>query len=841
MRLFLKLFWLLLAGVCLTLLLRMALRPSGAGQPEGPHAAGPSAEEKRPASPHAVSSSTGKLSRVGGSLRPVCFPQRGQINVEDLDPAIILDQRITDPGDGTIRRLFLVNGGGSYPYHRIEELLRYDAATGRYIVEHQIMAVADHLLVALRPGQTQEALEALNTRFGATITKFLKFANEYIVRLPECSLDGVPDAIAAYEKETNLIERAHEDLIHAPTAIPNDTNWGSQWDKQRIDCPEAWDTETGSTNIIIAIIDTGVDLDHPDLAGRIWRNPGEAGALASNGIDDDGNGYVDDWIGYDFGRDDNDPDDNGDADYDGRFSEAGHGTHCAGIAGAVGNNSTQVAGVCWNVTIMALKPFEYMAGDGDMRVYSSKATEAMEYAANMGAKVTSNSYGGPGDGSTYYGGVSYLNSRGVLFVASAGNDGQNNDVLAHQPSNIDLPNVIAVANSTSSDFLSPSSNYGAAKVHLAAPGTSILSTMAGGSTDTKSGTSMAAPQVAGALGLLYSYSPDIPYLECKQAILDGVDRLPAYAGKCVSEGRLNVGRSLELLQFTREPVHQYPYGQSFENNFGHWTHDEGSIEWIRYTGGTPSTGTGPSGASDGTYYVYTESSGVYNKTGLLKAVFDFSSLTAPEIGFSYHMYGTSAGSLYLEASTNGTAWSALWSAAGNQGDQWLSTRVSLQEYGGLTNVAIRFRSLISGFAGMGDTAIDDIHVTEGDPVADGDLDDDGLPDEWEILYFGGPEHAAPEDAAANGINTVREAYVAGLDPTDPDAAFRVSVQCTPSSGAVLKWNAVTGRVYSVYGTTRLPETFQPLATNMVFPQASWTDAVHQAGRVYRMDVRLKNQ
>lgn len=767
---------------------------------------------------------------VDSGIRAVSFPEQGQVCVDDLAAALILDRRITALDGGVVSRLFLVNGGGELPFHRIEETLQFDEGRRQYVVASQRIIVADHFLVKLRDGQPREALEELNRRFGARIVRETGFPNKFLVQLAKPSLDGVPDAIAAYEKETGPVERAHANSIVAPMAIPNDTNWSSLWDKQRIGCPEAWDTETGSTNIIIAIIDTGVDLDHPDLAAHIWRNPGE---IPGDGIDNDGNGLIDDWIGWDWGKNDNNPDDNGDEDYDGTFAAGGHGTHCAGIAGAIGNNSTQVAGVCWNVTIMVLKPFEYMSAYKEMRTTSLKAEEAIKYAANKGAKVTSNSYGGSGSGSDFYDGISYLNNRGVLFVAAAGNSGQNNDAVPHQPSNVDLPNVIAVASSTSSESLSGFSNYGAATVDLAAPGSSILSTVSGGGTASKNGTSMACPQVAGAIALLYSAKPDLSYLDCKKAIFDGVDKFSAYSGKCVTGGRLNVSRSLDLLG----PIRKYPYSESFESGCGRWSPDTGSVPWLRISGPTPISETGPSAAADGSHYLYVAGGGVL-QTAKLQTVFDFSALSAPQIEWSYHMYGANIGDLYLEASTNGSAWISLWSLSGNQGDQWYRTNVSLQAYAGLTNVQIRFRYYLSNFFGQkAEAALDFVRISQGTPPSGGDLDGDGLPDDWEAQYFGGPTNASASATASNGVNTVMECYIAGLDPTDPSAALRVSILCLPEE-KVIEWNVVSGRVYSVYWTTNLLAPFLPLETNVVPPRSSCTDAVHRTGRFYKIGVRL---
>jgi subtilisin family serine protease len=764
-----------------------------------------------------------------GVSSPVTAPERHQVDVDHLPPEKVLDRRVTDLGSGEIQRLFLVNGGGSYPYHRIEELLRYDPSIKEYVVVRQALMVADHFMVKLQPGGTQDQLEAFNAAFGTRIISDTGFPDVYMLQLEKPSLNGVLDMMSVYEKETNLVIRTYIDSIDFPSTIPNDTNWASQWDKQRIACPEAWDSGTGSTNIIIAIIDTGIDLDHPDLSAHIWHNPGEAGALATNGIDDDHNGYIDDWIGWDFGKNDNNPDDNGDMDYNGSFSKGGHGTHCAGIAGAIGNNATQVAGVCWNVTIMALKPFEY---DGtNMIVYSYKAVKAMKYAADKGAKVTSNSYGGLGDGSYYSEGIRYLNDRGVLFVAAAGNNAANNDVTSFQPACVNLPNVISVANSTSSEVLSSSSNYGETTVDLAAPGDYILSTVSGGGTIRKSGTSMAAPQVAGAIALLYSYAPNLSYLDCKKALLDGVDRFPAYFGKCVSGGRLNVSHSLDLLG----PIRRYPYSESFEYGYGRWSYNTGSAPWVTNTGPTPISRI-PSAAADGAYYLYVPGRFI-DETAKLTATFNFASLSAPEVGCSYHMYGANMGQLTIEASTNGVLWTNLWSLSGSQTAQWLRTNISLQAYAGCTNVQICFRYYLNGDFGQdAEAALDLISVAEG--VVSNDSDNDGLPNNWEALYFGGATNANPAALASNGINTVMECYIAGLNPTNRSSVFRASVICLPSSEKLIGWDTTSGRVYTVYSSGNLLDGFQPLESNIAFPQASYTDSVNNAGQSYRVGVQL---
>jgi hypothetical protein len=284
-------------------------------------------------------------------------------------------------------------------------------------------------------------------------------------------------------------------------------------------------------------------------------------------------------------------------------------------------------------------------------------------------------------------------------------------------------------------------------------------------------------------------------------------------------------------------VTNYPYSESFENGYGYWSYTEGQIEWTRQTGGTPSLETGPSGAASGSYYMYTEATSHDLLTARLRAVFNFSSLSAPEIGFSYHMYGADMGALHLEASTNGTVWNTLWSRSGNQGNQWLSTNISLQSYSGRTNIHLRFSGTTPDFSSLGDMALDLITVQQG-TAGNNDLDNDGLPNDWETQYFGGPTNANPSATASNGINTVLQCYIAGLNPTNPASVFGITVLCQPPAGTLLRWNSASGRIYSVYAASNLLNSFQTLETNLVYPQAGYTDAVYNAGRFYQVGVRL---
>ena len=282
----------------------------------------------------------------------------------------------------------------------------------------------------------------------------------------------------------------------------------------------AWDVFTGSSQTLIGVIDTGVDYTHPDLQANIWTNPGE---IPGNNNDDDGNGYIDDIHGWDFVNDDNDP-----------MDDHGHGSHVSGTIGAVGNNGIGVVGVCWNVKIMGLK-FLSASGSGS----TANAVLAVQYATQMGVRLTSNSWGGGGFSQALFDAIQDANLNGILFVAAAGNNGANTDASPHYPSSYNLPNIIAVAATDHNDQLASFSNYGATSVDLAAPGVNILSTFPGASYGAISGTSMATPHVSGAAGLVFGRFPSIGHLDAKGLILSRVDPLPNLAGVVQTGGRLN--------------------------------------------------------------------------------------------------------------------------------------------------------------------------------------------------------------------------------------------------------------------------------------------------------------
>ena len=258
-----------------------------------------------------------------------------------------------------------------------------------------------------------------------------------------------------------------------------------------MDVVEAWNIQTGDPNLIIAVIDSGVQWDHPDLANNMWVNPGE---IAGNGIDDDGNGFVDDIHGYDFSFDDGDP-----------MDTDGHGTHVAGTICAEANNGIGVAGVVHQCKIMALR---FLAGGSGS---SSGGIASIDYAVQMGAKISNNSWGGGEFSQALYESIAAARDADHIFLAAAGNDGTNNDGGPHYPSNYDLPNVISVAATDNNDAIASFSNYGATSVDIGAPGVDIASTYVNGGYVWNSGTSMATPNVTGVVALIRSEFPDWNY------------------------------------------------------------------------------------------------------------------------------------------------------------------------------------------------------------------------------------------------------------------------------------------------------------------------------------------
>ncbi|HEV2873728.1 MAG TPA: S8 family peptidase, partial [Thermoleophilaceae bacterium] len=407
-------------------------------------------------------------------------------------------------------------------------------------------AAPDELIVRFEPGVSVAERAAIRDEAQTDLERTLPVPGMNLLgleagqslRAAELALERQPGVLYA---EPNAVRRASL----RPDDLHYSLLWGMENTGQGIrgvagsadadtDAGDAWDTGIGG-GVAVAVIDSGVDRDHPDLAPNAWRNPGESGSgRESNGLDDDLNGRVDDWRGWDFVAGDGDPAD-----------ENGHGTHVAGTIAARRGNGIGVAGMADGSRLMALRVLD-AEGSGSV----ASVILAYAYAARAGAKVVNLSLGSSVSSRAESDAIEALPD--MLFVAAAGNGGEDgigddNDLDPEYPCAYPLPNVLCVAASDNRDRLAPFSNFGDLAVDLAAPGVDIVSTVPGGGYGWASGTSMATPHVSGAAALLWAASPGAPASQIKSALLAGVDPVTAFAGRTVTGGRLNVLSSLRVV------------------------------------------------------------------------------------------------------------------------------------------------------------------------------------------------------------------------------------------------------------------------------------------------------
>lgn len=425
--------------------------------------------------------------------------------------------------------------------------------------------VKNEVLVKFSQGINSQAVVSAFADVGVEAKKFVPQLGVYNAVIK--TQKSVEDVIKEFEQMPN-VEYAEPNYIYTIDNTPNDPRFSELWGMLNtgqtggmagadISAVLAWDISTGSDAVLVGVIDTGVDFTHEDLAANIYTNPGEDAwsnpddPSTGNGVDDDNNGFVDDWKGWNFIKNNNNA-----------YDDNMHGTHTSGSIGAVGNNNIGVAGVNWTVKIMPLK-FLDSRGSGT----TADAIDAIVYAADMGVQVMSNSWGGGGYSASLENAITYANDHGALFVAAAGNEGTNNDQVPEYPANYDIANVISVAATDHSDNLAiwgsgggggdgcgfvcsnamaavPGSNYGPTTVDIAAPGKNILSTIPGNSYTLLSGTSMATPHVAGAAALLLAVNPNLTIGELKTALYSTVDKLDDLTNKVATGGRLNLAAAV---------------------------------------------------------------------------------------------------------------------------------------------------------------------------------------------------------------------------------------------------------------------------------------------------------
>ena len=336
---------------------------------------------------------------------------------------------------------------------------------------------------------------------------------------------SVEEALRFLSQQGNTILYAEPVyIVRTMDTVPNDPFYNNLYGMPQINAPQAWDDHQGDQEFRVAIIDTGIDYNHPDLAANMWVNPGE---IAGNGQDDDGNGYVDDVYGYDFANNDSDP-----------MDVNGHGTHCAGTVGGVGNNGIGVAGVNWRCRLVAA-PFIGSNGTGSI----DAAINAVEYCAVNQIKVSNNSWGGGGYSQALFDVVQTAgNDFGHVFVAAAGNNGSGS---ASYPGAMTCNNLICVAATDSNENLAGFSQYNAVEVDLGAPGVDVVSTTPNNNYSSYSGTSMATPHVAGGVALAFSLMGNASAVEVKDLIMSTTRAIPSLSGRCVTGGVLDVEALLD--------------------------------------------------------------------------------------------------------------------------------------------------------------------------------------------------------------------------------------------------------------------------------------------------------
>jgi PKD repeat protein len=423
-------------------------------------------------------------------------------------------------------------------------------------------------------------LEELATFHGINDCEVLKRLSNKVelIKIPD---DATVQAAIQLFLKSGLAEYAEPNYTISLNRTPNDPAYadGSLWglhntgqnggvEDADIDAPEAWDEITNASNVVVAVIDTGVRVTHEDLRENMWVNRGE---VPNNGVDDDNNGIVDDVNGFNAITGSGDPSD-----------DEGHGTHVAGTIGAVGNNNVGLTGVAWDVQLMALK---FLGANGEGDVFA--AIECIDYAIDNGADIINNSWGNPGFSQTLLDAVERAQQAGVLFVCAAGNESTDNEQLGFYPASYETDNVVSVLSTNRNDEMSFFSNFGTVSVDIGAPGSAIYSAWfaADDSYNTIDGTSMATPHVSGALALMKARFPTADYQQLMARLYASADPLPSLTDRCVTGARLNLAAAISttngvIADFDADPDKGAPplFVQFTDRSFGRvsaWNWDFG--------------------------------------------------------------------------------------------------------------------------------------------------------------------------------------------------------------------------------------------------------------------------
>ncbi|MGQ9881144.1 MAG: S8 family serine peptidase [Armatimonadota bacterium] len=380
----------------------------------------------------------------------------------------------------------------------------------------RVLAAPDRIIVRFPHASARRA----TIRQGYTVIREIPQLGYTVLKVPY----GQVDETVANLRARGLVREAFPDRAYRIAYVPNDPYVTNQWNLFKMNVPAVWDVTQGSPNVVVAVLDTGVDYNHPELAPNIWHNSGE---IPANGVDDDGNGFVDDDIGWDFAYGDRDP-----------MDDHGHGTACAGIIAAVGDNANLIAGIAYRCQVMCVK-----IGLSNGYSYDSMFAPGVVYAADMGAKVQSISYFSDDLTPLLRAAVDYAWSRGCLVVAAAGNFDEPFPIY---PAGYDK--AVAVAATTSADRKASFSNFGS-WVDVSAPGVNIYATTLGGDyTDRFAGTSAATPNAAGVAALLWSLQPNAPIQHIRSALeYASVPLNDPVVGYFTNYGRVDAWQAVNLL------------------------------------------------------------------------------------------------------------------------------------------------------------------------------------------------------------------------------------------------------------------------------------------------------
>jgi thermitase len=429
-------------------------------------------------------------------------------------------------------------------------------------------AVPGEFVVKLKPTTSIMSKANLNRTLGGQVKETVN-KNERLVLVQRPLVELQASAVQSLQQnpmveyaEPNFIYKVNGHRINAgASSLPNDTELGRLWGMINtgqsvegdggailgrpgidIDAKKAWEIETGSKEVVVAVIDTGVNYLNPDLEANIYTNEAEKNGQA--GVDDDKNGCVDDVHGCDFANGDSDP-----------MDVYGHGTHCGGTIGGVGNNNQGIVGVAWNVRLL---PVRFLGDDGGGTL--ANAIKSIDYATAMKVTIMSNSWGGGGFSQALMDSIIRAKDAGILFIAAAGNSANDNDSQPEYPAGYLVDNVMAVAAIDPTGALADFSNFGKSTVHIAAPGVNVLSyTMRG--LESWSGTSMATPHVAGVAALVYSQDMTQSYLTVKNRLLSSARPLGTLRGKVATNGIVNAYYALTNAVAPADPLDPFNWAK----------------------------------------------------------------------------------------------------------------------------------------------------------------------------------------------------------------------------------------------------------------------------------------